>query len=168
MKTVSFALHAVVLLAAASACRHHKGPKGAKGHDDDGAAQGPGGESGSTQNAPGGAGSCETSCQHYLQCKNNFDPSVQGQCVAKCGQMHLTRASLLVFEATDCAAAISAVEGASTGHNGATGAGSSGSADCKGCVWDGSSCIWLSSGNWGAGPYSGAAADCEARCCAAH
>ncbi len=110
-------------------------------------------------------GTCAASCTHYLQCKGNVDPNAHPACVTKCQAMNLTQQQLSQYEATDCATAIWQAENA----GGTSGTGTKPSAsECNGCVWDGSSCIWLSSGNWGAGPYSGAASSCKAYCCPGH
>ncbi len=109
------------------------------------------------------AGTCGASCQHYLQCKR-LDGNVESQqrCVAACERMKLTTQQLAGFERTDCVSAIAIVEG----QNGKGSSSSSArSSACTGCVWDGSSCIWMSSSNWGAGPYSGAYSACDAACC---
>lgn len=108
-------------------------------------------------------GTCEASCVHYLQCKGIFgDAQEMQECVGECRNMKLMAQALAGYEQTDCATAIRVVEG--SGNSGNSGA----SADCKGCVWDGGSCIWLSSSDWGAGPYSGAYTSCNAGCCAGH
>ena len=113
------------------------------------------------------SGTCEGSCNHYLQCKGNYDPNANPACISKCRQMNLTPQALMNYEATDCATAIWQAE-----HTGGSGGGTGGaapkSAECNGCVWDGGSCIWLSQSNWGAGPYSGAAASCKSYCCPGH
>jgi len=76
----------------------------------------------------------------------------------------LTPQALSGYEQTDCATAIRVVEG---GGNTNPSNASSGS-DCAGCVWDGSSCIWLSSSDWGAGAYSGGYTSCSSSCCRGH
>lgn len=108
------------------------------------------------------AGTCEASCAHYLQCKGlPGDAEETAECVGECRNMKLTPQALAGYEKTDCATAIQVVEGNAKG-----GAPQQRPSECNGCVWDGSSCIWLSSSNWGAGPYSGAWSSCNAACCA--
>jgi hypothetical protein len=106
------------------------------------------------------SGTCDASCAHYLQCKGlPGDAEETRECVAECHNMKLTQQALAGYEQTDCATAIQVVEGAATNRSPQK------STECNGCVWDGSSCIWLSSSNWGAGPYSGAYSSCNASCC---
>ncbi|GEM_PF-5735332 len=110
-------------------------------------------------------GTCEASCVHYLQCKAIYADAEEMQtCVGDCRGMRLTPQALSGYEQTDCATAIRVVEG---GGNTNPSNASSGS-DCAGCVWDGSSCIWLSSSDWGAGAYSGGYTSCSSSCCRGH
>jgi hypothetical protein len=110
------------------------------------------------------AGTCDASCEHYLQCRaNGGNADAQQQCVAACAKMRLSSQQLSGFEQTDCASAIAIVEGQGGTQSG--GAKKSSSSACTGCVWDGSSCIWMSQSNWGAGAYSGAYSSCDAACC---
>lgn len=111
------------------------------------------------------AGTCEAACRHYLECKGIADPVASQSCLAKCAQAGYAPQVLASYVQTDCASAITIVEGAPAA-GGSTGG--SGSKDCQGCVWDGSSCIWMSSGNWGSGPYSGASTACDPSCCPGH
>jgi len=113
------------------------------------------------------SGTCDASCNHYLQCKGNYDPNAKSACLTKCAQMNLTQQQLLQYEATDCTTAIWQAEN-SGGTSGNGGTSTPKSSECNGCVWDGSSCIWLSQSNWGAGPYSGAYSSCKAYCCPGH
>lgn len=105
---------------------------------------------------------CDDACAHYLTCKGADDAANRRQCTSDCAGMGLSSEQLAQFTQTDCTSAIAQVEG--TGDQG-QGGGGSGSSDCNGCTWDGSSCIWLSQSNWGAGPYSGAYSTCDAKCC---
>jgi hypothetical protein len=122
-----------------------------------------GGNGGNASNAA--PGTCESSCTHYLQCKGIYDPNAYPACLNKCRPMNLTRDQLLRFESLDCPTAVYEAE-----HSGGGKAGTAGGASnaCSGCVWDGSACMWYSQSNWGAGPYSGAATGCDAKCCPGH
>ena len=114
-------------------------------------------------------GTCDSACQHYLQCKGINDPTTQNQCVTKCAQAGYKPQALDSFLKTDCASAIFIVEGSGNKAGGSAGGGGATTGkECQGCVWDGSSCIWMSSGNWGSGPYSGAYTACNAACCPGH
>lgn len=148
-----------VLLLTIVAC-HRQGrarsPEGRRGRSapaayyDDGSGQ-------PVAQAPAG---CEASCDHYLQCRGYEDDQTFQSCVMQCEKLHYSARQHATFQRTDCATAIRIVEG-----NPGGGGGSSSSSECNGCVWDGSSCIWLSQSNWGAGPYSGAASSCSSYCC---
>ena len=106
---------------------------------------------------------CDDACAHYLTCKGADDAANRQQCNSDCAGMGLSSDQLSQFTQSDCASAIATVEG--TGQTTGGGGGGSAGSDCNGCTWDGSSCIWLSQSNWGAGPYSGAASSCDAKCC---
>ena len=84
--------------------------------------------------------------------------------MTKCAQAKYTPQVLANFMRTDCVTAVYIVEN----QNQSKPAGGAPSSECQGCVWDGSSCIWMSSGNWGSGPYSGAYSACKAGCCPGH
>jgi hypothetical protein len=112
------------------------------------------------------AGTCDNACQHYLACKGVNDPTTHNQCVNKCVQAGYKTEVLANFIKTDCASAIFIVEG--QGNTGGGTGGATTAKECQGCVWDGSSCIWMSSSNWGSGPYSGAWTACNAACCPGH
>lgn len=112
----------------------------------------------------GGGGSdptgCTDACLHYLQCKGSQDQAVFGQCVSDCRQMGANPADLFAYAQTDCATAIQIVEG---GGGGGMQGGQQGActADCTGCVWDGTSCYYHATAV-GAGSVS----YCDACCCA--
>lgn len=120
-------------------------------------------------NGAGGAGAatCDGACEHYLACKGTDSPANRQACVDSCGKMGLSSEQLSSFVQSDCASAVAAVEGngtmgaadgAGSGGNGGPTGGQSGGADCYGCTWDGSSCIYLtgSGGNY---------FNCDAKCC---
>jgi len=151
----------LALAVVAIACRRNKAPK----YANDQAEPQPQPQAPPTPVAAS-SGTCAGACTHYLQCKGNVDPNAQPACMTKCQQMKLTVAQLQQYEATDCATAIWQAE--SSGGASGSGTAKPKSSECNGCVWDGSSCIWLSSGNWGAGPYSGASSSCAAYCCPGH
>jgi hypothetical protein len=72
--------------------------------------------------------------------------------------MGKSSSELAQYEQTDCATAVQLIEGQPSG-------GTQKSDQCKGCVSDGSSCVWASQSDWGQGPYSGAVMDCDPSCC---
>lgn len=115
------------------------------------------------QGPPGASSgaSCEGACAHYLQCKGVSDAATFQGCVGQCAQLQVTYEQLAQYQQTDCASAIQIVEGAA---NQGTRSNTSGT-DCKGCVKDGDSCVWMSQSNWGAGAYSGAVISCASSCC---
>ena len=115
------------------------------------------------------AATCDGACEHYLTCKGVDSPANRQTCVGECGKMNLTQDQLSSFVQSDCQAAVAAVDGngtmagagasgGSTGGTGGTGGGSTSAPDCRGCTWDGSSCIYLtgSGGNY---------FNCDAKCC---
>ncbi len=106
-----------------------------------------------------GGATCDGACAHYLGCKGISDAATTNQCVAGCHDAAPTAAWLEAYVATDCQTAIAAVEGDGSGTGGGQ------TSECDGCVRDGDSCVWLSQSDWGAGPYSGAAWDCDPSCC---
>jgi hypothetical protein len=111
-------------------------------------------------------GTCEAACGHYLECRNAATADNQSACVTKCNAMGKTESELAQYEQTDCATAIQLIEGSSnTGSATPSGDTQPKSDQCKGCVSDGSSCIWASQSDWGQGPYSGAVMDCDPSCC---
>lgn len=63
----------------------------------------------------GPAGSCEASCLHYLACKQLGNGEHQAGCVKRCAELKKTPDELARYEATDCATAISLVDGPSLG-----------------------------------------------------
>lgn len=116
--------------------------------------------------AAGGASECASTCSYYLQCKG-LDASYQTTCEQSCAQQQFTNAELSSYKQMDCPSAVAAIEshptpgGGSTSGGSTSGGSTSGGAkskDCDGCVWDGSSCIYLtgSGGNYFA---------CSASCC---
>jgi hypothetical protein len=110
---------------------------------------------------------CERGCAHYLQCRGVTDERTFGACVQQCTRMRYSEADLASFERTDCAAAIAIVEGKQQAPAQQQQQQQK-SSECNGCVWDGSSCMWVSQSNWGTGPnspYSGAVSSCNAYCC---
>ena len=64
---------------------------------------------------PGGpagpAGTCESACGHYYQCKGSSDQVAFQDCVARCMQQRPDPAGLGQYAQTDCATAISLMEG---------------------------------------------------------
>ncbi len=105
------------------------------------------------------ASSCDSACGYYLQCKGIDGPTNRAQCNQDCATRGYTEQQLTDFRQMDCAQAVAAIEGTGSTSGSAT-SGSSGTTakDCKGCVWDGSSCIYLtgSGGNYFA---------CDRSCC---
>jgi len=92
------------------------------------------------------------------------DERTMNACIQQCVKMRYSAADLASYQQTDCATAISIVEGTGTQQQSS----GSKSSECQGCVWDGSSCVWISQGNWGSGPnnpYSGAVSSCNSYCC---
>jgi len=112
--------------------------------------------------APTQAGTCDGVCRHYLGCKQIGDPAAYQQCSIECSQYGASQPQMASYEQTDCASAISIIEGQAQGPAAGSQANSS---QCNGCVSDGTNCTWLSQSNWGAGTYSGAAMDCDPSCC---
>lgn len=159
---------------AATGCRRHRAKHPTTHQPDRGYEPGP--AYGGTDPAYGGEGptyagggatpavTCNEACAHYLACKGVADQGVQADCVSRCIQAKYSPQILASFVRTDCASAIAIVEGQKKTGGGGGGTGK----ECQGCVWDGSSCIWMSSSNWGSGPYSGAYTSCNAYCCPGH
>jgi hypothetical protein len=118
---------------------------------------------------------CDVFCNHYLGCKGIQDPNTWQACHGECLKANADPNLLYQYAQTDCATAVSMIDG--NGQQGGMqqqpqggqqqqgGGPRPGSKECDGCVRDGDSCVWVSQGNWGAGPYSGAAADCARSCC---
>ncbi len=123
--------------------------------------------SGGQAYAQGGA-SCEGACQHYLECRGSGDASSYQACVMQCRAQGYDPNSLAQYQMSDCATAVSIVEGGGGGAGGGGGGGGGGGSQCAGCQWDGSSCIWIASADSSAGinaPYSGAVTSCDSSCC---
>ncbi|HSO33090.1 MAG TPA: hypothetical protein VLT33_11240 [Labilithrix sp.] len=121
-----------------------------------------GGGAGGSGGAPStGAGTCDSACAYYLACKGADGVDNRAACNQQCAAQNNSADQLVAFQKLDCAKAIEFVEGPG-GSSGSTSSGgttsSGGSTDCKGCVWDGSSCIYLtgSGGNYFA---------CDRSCC---
>lgn len=117
---------------------------------------------------PSESNGCNASCAHYLQCKNLTDRGSYDACVMQCARMHYSETNLASYAQTDCATAITIVEGSPQQQQQQQRAPQQKSSECNGCVWDGSSCVWVSQSNWGTGPnspYSGAVSSCNAYCC---
>jgi hypothetical protein len=115
---------------------------------------------------------CDVFCNHYLGCKGIQDPNTWQTCYGECRQANADPNMLYQYAQTDCATAISMIDGNGGQQGqpqgqpqGQQGGPRPGSKECEGCVRDGDSCIWASQGNWGAGPYSGAVTDCARSCC---
>jgi hypothetical protein len=104
-------------------------------------------------------GTCENSCAHYFECKAVYDAASYQSCLSSCSGSGYTSDYLAEYEGTDCATAIQLVEGSAS----STGSGSGG-ADCNGCTWDGSSCVYLSQYTL----VSTAGFACDQTCCPGH
>lgn len=123
------------------------------------------GSDGAGGGAAGGASECPSTCTYYLQCKG-LDSTNQQACEQSCAQQQFTNAELSSYKQMDCASAVAAIEshptpgGTSSGgtSSGGTSSGGTKPKDCDGCVWDGSSCIYLTGSG---GDYFA----CNASCC---
>lgn len=73
------------------------------------------GASAATLSDGGAAGTCDASCLHYLACKQLGNGVHQAGCVSRCRELKKTADELRQYEATDCATAISLVDGPSLG-----------------------------------------------------
>ncbi|MBL8910436.1 MAG: hypothetical protein JNM17_07005 [Archangium sp.] len=120
-------------------------------------------------------GTCESACKHYLGCAKLKGDDQMALCQYNCFASGANPYQLGVYNQLDCKRAISIVVAAqlqalaamSQANNAGSSGGNKGSR-CNGCVRDGSSCVWISQGNWGSGPnnpYSGAVSSCDADCC---
>lgn len=113
-------------------------------------------------------GTCEGACRHILTCaKSNTPPQLQ-QCVAQCSSGSPEPNALAQITNADCKTALRVLASAAGGRAQGGSSPGAGRKECEGCVRDGSSCVWVSQGNWGTGwasPYSGAASDCDPSCC---
>lgn len=109
---------------------------------------------------------CGDACKHYLGCVKNGTQQAQQMCLLECGASGLNEYQLAMFIATDCPTAIAIVDAAEqAAWNQLQQQQTSNSSECEGCQRWGDSCMWASQSNWGKGPYSGAAADCDPKCC---
>jgi hypothetical protein len=109
---------------------------------------------------------CSAVCTHYLRCKMALSPQNLSACIPQCVAVGSPAPLMAYYVTTDCPTAIALLENPPSGNQApAQPQGGARDPACNGCVWDGSSCIWLSQSNWGPGPYSGAAADCKPSCC---
>lgn len=125
----------------------------------------PGGDTG--DGSGGAAGdACAQACQSLTAC--GFCLMSDTGCIDTATCTDVCRRTAGGAEAAQCvidagcdANAINTCVGAGGGGGGSTGGGS----QCDGCVWDGSACTWYSQSNWGAGPFSGAASECDPACC---
>jgi hypothetical protein len=105
-------------------------------------------------------GNCDGVCRHYLACKGSQDPNLYGQCHQGCVQYNATPEQMAQYEASDCQSAIAVMEGGGQPQGG------QGGAECDGCVWDGSMCVWVSQNTYGqAAAMSGGVQECAAHCC---
>jgi len=121
--------------------------------------------SGEAAAASTGASTCDGACTHYLECMGIADTTDnRAACESKCVSLNATAADLAKFEQASCADIVAAANNTGSSSSSSS-SGSTKSKECQGCVWDGSSCTWYSQSNWGSGPYSGAAAECNASCC---
>ena len=115
-----------------------------------------------------GGGTCQGACAHYLQCKGVNDAQTYQSCVAECQQGAVQPQTLAMYEATDCAQAISIVEGGGGmqgGGGGSAGGPQPGSKECENCrKWD-DQCAVVVETAVGSGPYSGGVIDCAPSCC---
>jgi len=107
---------------------------------------------------------CGAGCQHYLGCKGINDEQQWVACHDDCVAQNMDPALIAEFTQTDCATAIQMVEGG--GMEGGEGQGEQQggtgacTADCTGCVWDGSMCYHH------AMSMMGSTQECESCCCA--
>lgn len=120
-------------------------------------------------------GTCESACKHYLGCAKLKGDDQMALCQYNCFASGANPYQLGVYNQLDCKRAIfivvaaqlqalAAMQQQSGGNSGGNNKGSR----CSGCVRDGSSCVWISQGNWGSGPnnpYSGAVSSCDSDCC---
>ena len=108
----------------------------------------------------GGSATCDDACAYYLQCKGEgWDTTTnRSQCDQNCASLGVSAEQLASYVTLDCPTAISVIEPAPAPSSSGGTSGSSGSTDCNGCSWDGSSCIYLtgSGGNYFA---------CASSCC---
>jgi hypothetical protein len=150
MRPLALAFVVLVVIGCSSSSTGNSG--GAQSSGSGGATSGFGG-----QNGAGGSGTCDGACAHYLGCKNIDTPDNRTQCTDQCASLNLTPDQLANYEATDCQTAIAAIDG----NGGSSGSSGGGTTDCKGCAWDGSSCIYLTGSN---GSYF----PCDSVCCPGH
>jgi hypothetical protein len=153
----------VVLSLSSIACYVQPGEGQEGGSTKSGAFGSKSGKSTSTNEA--GGGSCDAACGHYLQCKDMDNTQNRATCTKNCEGMNLSQADLASYMQTECATAITMVEGNGQQGGGSSSGGSKSSA-CDGCVRDGNECVWISQGNWGSqNAYSGAVSTCDSSCC---
>jgi hypothetical protein len=104
---------------------------------------------------------CGAGCDHYLGCKGITDQATWAQCNDECVAANMDPAVIADYTQTDCATAIQLVEGeGGMQQGGEAPANGACTADCHGCVWDGTECYYNASA------AMGATQACEACCCA--
>lgn len=108
---------------------------------------------------PGGGATCDSACAHLLGCFEQDDAASRTNCNAECVQRQTTPDQLAQIQGATCeqlAQYFGAGQQGQVDFGAAAGAASGGgcSADCTGCVWDGSSC------------YHGTGLACDSCCCA--
>jgi hypothetical protein len=122
-------------------------------------------------NANANAGdACAQACQSLTSC--GFCLMSDEGCIDTATCTSVCRQTAGGAEAAQCvlaagcdANAINTCVGGGGRGGGSTTGGNTGGSQCDGCVWDGSACTWYSQSNWGAGPFSGAASECDPACC---
>jgi hypothetical protein len=128
------------------------GNGGAGGGATNGATAGNGG--GTTSGA-----TCDDACALYLGCKGIDSTDNRTACDNECTRQNHSQEELSQFVALDCQTAVALIDPPPSNNQGGSG-GSSGSS-CDRCVWDGSSCIWMS-------PNAPVTPACDASCCPGH
>ena len=119
---------------------------------------------------PNAGDACAQACQSLTSC--GFCLMSDEGCINTATCTSVCRQTAGGAEAAQCvlaagcdANAINTCVGGGGGGGGSTTGGNTGGSQCDGCVWDGSACTWYSQSNWGAGPFSGAASECDPACC---
>lgn len=106
---------------------------------------------------PGGGASCDSVCAHILQCFGTDNANSRMTCNQDCFQRQATTEQLAQVQGATCEQIAQYFQGQQNGQVDFGAAGNNGggcTADCTGCVWDGSSC------------YHGTGLACDSCCCA--
>jgi len=107
------------------------------------------------------APTCAGVCARYHRCVKITAQDTIDECTRACEASKPNAAVLRLNSKRSCGALIAAAKQPAGGGQKPAAR----SSECQGCVKDGNDCVWISQGNWGQGPYSGAVSSCDPKCC---